>query len=167
MKRLYLVNPFDERQKEAIESFEREYAIHTETSSFIRRICASNTEEEYQWTKKNKNEIEESLFLEKDSKVLDLCHIYGEKDMKRCRISFASIPHTKKRKLISLAADYAMTTLGMEEVFINVSPKDQALMDELTLQGYENLGEESGIILFLKEKEDVSIKGQTYETVQK
>ncbi len=165
MRRLFIVNPFDENQRSAIDSFEKQFSIHTETSSFMKRIIKSDTEEEYQWKKKNQNEIEESLYLEKDSSIIDLCHIYGEKDMKRCRISFAKIPHTKKRKLLSLATDYALSTLGMEEVFISVNPEDKALMVELNQEGYENLGEESNNILFLKEKEDISTKGSIYETI--
>ena len=130
MQKLYLVNPFDGEQLRKLQEFEEEHGIHTDTMSFIERVRAFFTEEEYQWRKKNKNEIEEDLMIEKDSKVIDSCHIYGEKDMKRCRISFAPIKR-KSRKLISLATDYSTSTLGMEEVFIKVSPEDDSLISLL------------------------------------
>ncbi len=166
MQKLYLVNPFDGEQVRRIQEFEEEQGIHTDTMSFLERIQSSCTEEEYQWRKKNKNEIEEDLIIEKDSKVIDSCHIYGEKDMKRCRISFAPIKR-KSRKLIALATEYSTSTLGMEEVFIKVSPEDESLLSLLGKENFENLGEESGSILFLKEKEADTEKGSNYENNQK
>ena len=42
----------------------------------------------------------------------------------------------------------------MEEVFIDVEVNDYNMINYLELKGFENLGEENGIILFLKEREE-------------
>ena len=55
----------------------------------------------------------------------------------------------------------------MKEVFIKVSPEDDSLISLLEKEDFENLGEESGSILFLKEKEAIAEKGSNYEDNQK
>ena len=42
----------------------------------------------------------------------------------------------------------------MQEVFVNVSENDQGMIENLRTQGFEDLGEESGVIIFLKEQEE-------------
>ena len=61
---------------------------------------------------------------------------------------------SKRRYLPELAANYALDTLGMEEVFVNVSEDDNNMINYLELKGFENLGEVEGNILLLKEKEE-------------
>ncbi len=153
-EKLLLVDPYDEDYKKMIEEFEKENGIVTSTGTYISHV--SNVEKaEYEKNKKLSNEIKESLFLEFNSKVIDLCYIEGEKDIKACTISFAPLKKKlKKRNLIGIATDYAINHLKMEEIFVKVSPEDKTMIDILKQNSFENLGENEGEIVFLKEREE-------------
>lgn len=91
------------------------------------------------------------LLLEEKKKVQDICHLQGYKDIKSCTISF--IPNKKKkRKILTLATDYALTNLGMETVYLRISPDDNGVMKYLEDNKFECLGDEKGSIIYLKEK---------------
>lgn len=140
-EKLLLVDSYDEDYKKMIEEFEKENGIVTGT--YISHV--SNVS----------NEIKESLFLEFNSKVIDLCYIEGEKDIKACTVSFAPLKKKlKKRDLIGIATDYAINHLKMEEIFVKVSPEDKTMIDILKQNSFENLGENEGEIVFLKEREE-------------
>ena len=151
-EKLLLVDPYDEDYKKMIEEFEKENGIVTGTSiSHVSNV----SKEESEKNKKQSNEIKESLFLEFNSKVIDLCYIEGEKDIKACTISFAPLKKKlKKRNLIGIATDYAINHLKMEEIFVKVSPEDKTMIGILKQNGFENLGENEGEIVFLKEREE-------------
>lgn len=151
-KLLLLVDPYDKDYIEMIEKFEEENGIVTGTSiSHVSNV----SKEESEKNKKQSNEIKESLFLEFNSKVIDLCYIEGEKDIKACTISFAPLKKKlKKRNLIGIATDYAINHLKMEEIFVKVSPEDKTMIGILKQNGFENLGENEGEIVFLKEREE-------------
>ena len=159
-EKLLLVDPYDEDYKKMIEEFEKENGIVTSTGTYISHVSNVShvpnvSKEEYEKNKKLSNEIKESLFLEFNSKVIDLCYIEGEKDIKACTVSFAPLKKKlKKRDLIGIATDYAINHLKMEEIFVKVSPEDKTMIDILKQNSFENLGENEGEIVFLKEREE-------------
>lgn len=150
----YQINPFNQKHIKLLEEFEKENEIKTKINDSLKKITISMTEKEYNNSKIISNEIEENLFIKENNKMKDTCHIIGEKDIKTCNITFAQVK-TKfhNRKLISLATDYAINILGMLEVFIHIKSDDKNMFSNLEDKGFENLGEENGEIIFLKEKE--------------
>jgi len=154
-ERLVIVNPFDKEQVAMIEEFEQENEINTKTSEFLTRIQKSTTNKEYELLKKKSNEVEESIILECEGKVKDCCHIQGEKDRKSCNIFFSPIKtKLRNRHLLTFATDYALEDLGMEEVFVSVTPGDRNMIENLEARNFENLGEVEGKIVYLKERVD-------------
>ena len=153
-EKLFLVNPFDVKHLSMIDDFETENEINTKTSEFLTRLTKTMSKEEYEEFKKTANELEESLFIEENNKVKDSCHIHGEKDIKSCNISFATIK-TKLRnsRLLTLATDNALENIGMMEVFRNTTHDDKNMIANLEARGFESLGEENGQLIYLKEKE--------------
>ena len=79
--------------------------------------------------------------------------VQGYKDIKSCTISVAS-NKKKKRKILSLATDYALNTLGMETVYLRINPDDNNVIKYLEDNKFECLGDEKGSIIYLKEKTD-------------
>lgn len=153
-EKLFLVNPFNDKHLSMIDDFEKENEINTKTSEFLDRLTSTMTAEEYEEFKRAANELEESLFIEENNKVKDSCHIQGEKDIKSCKISFAPIKtKLKNRRLLTLATEYALESLGMMEVFINTTYDDKNMIANLEARGFESLGEENGQLIYLKEKE--------------
>ena len=155
VKRLFLVDPYNDDHISMIHQFEQDNNVIEKTSAALGVLRASMTRETYQQNKKDSNEIEEDLFIEKNYKIEDMCHIHGEKDRKIAKITMASLNNKEKnRKLLSLATDYIFSSLEFEEVFLEVKNKDKSLLTFLESNGYENLGEEDGITIFLKDRED-------------
>ena len=152
---LYVVNPYNDNHIQMLNEYEKRNEMSTNLSEQLKQMVFSIPEEEYLKNKKNRNEIEERLFLEKDSTMIDSCLIQGEKDMKTGRISLSPEKGiTKRRKIVSLAINYALNTLNLEEVFIMIDPTDKETITYLKQNGYECLGEEQGNILFLTEQEE-------------
>ena len=152
---LYVVNPYNDTHIQMLNEYEKRNEMSTNLSEQLRQMVFSTPEEEYLKNKKNRNEIEERLFLEKESMMIDSCLIQGEKDIKTGRISLSPKKGiTKRRKIVSLAINYALNTLNLEEVFIMIDPTDKETITYLKQNGYECLGEEQGNILFLTEQEE-------------
>ena len=155
IERLFLLDPYNDKHISMIKDFEKENDLSSKISENIGKIRSSISKENYLNKKKESNEISENLFLEKNLKIIDCCLIQVEKDIKTCRISFYSLKNRIiKRKLVNYVANYALNTLGMEEVFINVSSSDKSMINYLNSLGYENLGEDNNKIIYLKEKEE-------------
>jgi len=155
VSRLLIVDPYNKSHIKKINEYETRNNNSSDIVDFLKRITTSQTKEEYLKNKRNGNEIEERLFIEKDSLLLDSCQIQGEKDIKTGRITLSTTKNiTNKKKIVSLAVDYALDSLKLEEVFIMLDPADKGMINYLSKQGYEYLGEEQGNILFLKEKEE-------------
>lgn len=152
MQRMYLVDPFNEKHLEMIKCFEEEHEKVGVISTKLGDLCTTHTKTTYLEEKKEKNEIEEYLFIEQNTKVIDICHVQGEKDIKTGKITTPIFLPKQRRKIILFATDYLLQTLGLEEVFIEVNPNDKKIIDFLSKEGYENLGEEQRKIIFLKEK---------------
>ena len=151
---LLQLNPFNNSHIEMLQEFEKENKINTKTTEFLNKLTKNISKEEYEQIKNSSNEIEESLFIKESEKVKDSCYIRGVKDIKSCNISFAPIKTKfQNRRLLSLAVDYAINILGMVDVFISTKLDDKSMIAHLEERGFENLGEENGQIIFLKEKE--------------
>lgn len=157
-ERFFIADPYNDEHIRLIAAFEEANEITTVTSTLLRNIRQTRTEEKYKEEVKDSNEIHQSLFLQDEEAITDSCHIQAEKDMKSCRIFFAPISTGRNRKLIPLATDYAFDVLGMEDVFVTISSgtTDHELMENLELNGFENLGENEGNIMYLKEKQFIN-----------
>ena len=154
IEKLFLLDPYNDKHVNMIKEFEKENNMY-KISEVIGKLHSSISKDEFIQKQKNSNEINENLFIEKSSKIIDCCLIQGEKDIKTCRISLYPLKNKiSKRKIVSYVSNYAINTLGMEEVFINVSSDDKSMINYLDSLGYENLGEENNKVLYLKEKEE-------------
>ena len=155
VKRLFLVDPYNDEHIAMIHQFEDENDIIEKISASLGVLRASMNQDNYQHMKKENNEIEEDLFIEKNYKIEDMCHIHGEKDRKIAKITMAPLKNKEKnRKLLSLATNYVFSSLDFEEVYIEIKDKDKSLKSYLETSGYENLGDEDGKIIFLKDREE-------------
>lgn len=168
MERLFPIDPYNESHIKMIESFEQSNQLPATISQTIQEIAFSMPQEEYQKQQRTSNIIEEYVILEESEQAKDICHIHGEKDIKIGKLSLPSVASKrKKRRIIVLATDYAMNHLGMIEVFINVDKDDTTVASYLESEGYENLGEESSKIVYLKEKEAKDLGDVNYhETIR-
>ena len=152
-ERFFIADPYNDEHIKMIADFEEANGITTVTSTLLRNIRQTRTEEKYKEEVKESNEIHESLFLQDEETITDTCHVQAEKDMKSCRIFFAPI-NIKYRRLIPLATEYAFNILGMEDIFVTVDGgTDHQLIENLELNGFESLGENEGSIMYLKEKQ--------------
>ena len=150
---IFSLDPYNDEHLERIIAFEEENNCLDKPSSYIKKIRETISKEDYYDA--NKYEFEEILFTEKNNKITDCCYIHGEKDIKKCYLTPINMSNKNKRRdLPELATNYALDTLGMEEVFVNINEDDNNLITNLELKGFENLGEENGKILLLKEKEE-------------
>ncbi len=137
--KLFPIDPSNIKHIELLDEFEKENNGRTPIGVYKKDDATSN-------------DINMSLVLEVKERVEDICHIQGYKDIKSCTISFAP-KKKKKRKIVSLATNYAIDTLGMEEVFIRINPNDIDMIKYLGTNEFECLGEEKGSIIYLKEKQ--------------
>ena len=152
-ERFFIADPYNDEHIRLITDFEETNGITTVTSTLLKNIRQTRTEEKYKEEVKKSNEIHQSLFLQNEENITDTCHVQAEKDMKSCRIFFAPI-NMRSRRLVPLATDYAFEVLGMEDVFVTVDGStDHELIENLELNGFENLGENDGNIMYLKEKQ--------------
>ena len=154
MERLYILDPFDDNHIRLLVNYEKENNVSTKSLEKLLKTREILTQEEYQELKKKNNDIEMSLFLEESGKIKDLCFVQGEKDRKICKLFFTPIlPRTKTRKLLNLATDFALNTLGMESVFVLTDRADKSMHARLESIGYESLGLEENLVVYLKEQE--------------
>ena len=163
-ERFFSADPYNDEHIRLFKEFENNNGISNETSSYLNNIRVNKTEESYKEQVRESNEINQILFLQDDTEITDSCHIQGEKDMKSCRIFFAPITTTgRNRQLVSLATDYAINVMGMEDVFVTVTTDgtDRLLRENLEEKGFENLGEDDGTVTYLKEKVEIKEIGKS------
>jgi hypothetical protein len=154
-ERLFVIDPYNEQHRKMLRDFEEKNGLPKKMSDQLGKLCSSVPKEAYLTENKLKNELEENFFLEKENQIIDMCHLHIEKDIKIGRINLAPIKTKERvRKIIPLVNEYAFNLLKLEEIFIEVSPKDENLIHSLDLQNYENLGIQDGKIMYLKEKEE-------------
>lgn len=154
MEKLCILNPYDLNHINLLMDYERENKVSTKSLEIILRVREMFTEKEYKELKKSANEIEMSLFTEESGKIKELCFIQGEKDIRACKLFFSPTSEKNRtRKLLNLATDFALNTLGMESVFVMTSTQDKTMHINLENSGYESLGLEKDLVIYLKEKE--------------
>lgn len=154
MERLYILNPYDSNHINLLMEYEKDNSFSTKSLEALLKARETLTEEEYKELRKTANEIEMSLFTEETGKIKDLCFIQGEKDIRTCKLFFSPTSEkVRTRKLLNLATDFALNTLGMESVFVVTDSTDKTLHSNLDNCGYENLGFENGTVIYLKERE--------------
>ena len=137
--KLFPIEPGNLRNIKLLDEFEKEQKGRTPIGTYHQDEITNN-------------DINMELVLEEKSKVSDICHIQGYKDIKSCTISFTP-KKKKKRKIVPMATTYAIDTLGMEEVFIKINPEDNDMLEYLESNEYECLGDEKGSIIYLKERQ--------------
>ena len=154
-ERLFLADPYNNVHIDLLKDFEKRNGIEQSTANTLGNIPSLYSKEEFSKQKKSSNDVFETLFIEKDSKIKDSCNIQGEKDRKTCTITYAAIrAKLRNRKLVNIATNYALNALGMQTVITMINPDDNSIARMLEQQGYESLGEESGKIIYISEKED-------------
>ena len=151
-EKLFLVDPYNDLQIQTIITFEDENKIEKKISAELKKIQNNFSKKQYINQKESSNELAINLFLEKKGKIKDICSIQGEKDIKKCKITFVPIQSPTRKKMIKLATEYALEMLKMKLVFLDINPEDKLVISYLKSDGYENLGEAKGKIIFLKEK---------------
>lgn len=153
-EKFFIADPYNDEHIALLEQFEQENNIYTKSVSYLKDVRQKNSKETYQKKFKERNEINQILLLKEDAKLKDSCHLQGEKDIKTCNITFSPIKtKSKNRHLLTLVTDYAFNILGMEEVFVSITPNDSNLEANLILKGFENLGLMNGSKTYLKERE--------------
>ena len=123
-ERFFIADPYNDEHIRLFANFEETNGITTVTSTLLKNIRQTRTEDKYKEEVKQSNEIHQSLFLQDEEQITDTCHVQAEKDMKSCRIFFAPI-NMRSRRLVPLATDYAFEVLGMEDVFVTVNGKSR------------------------------------------
>lgn len=160
-EKFFIADPYNEKHIQLFEQFENKHNISTAAPSRLKEIASLYSKTEYQIITKESNNVEQILFLESDGSIVDTCHIQGEKDIKTCTLYFSPINIlAKNRPLLTLSLDYAFNVLGMEEIFVATTTTDKNLRENLESRGFENLGEDGGNIIFLKEKEIIQKTGR-------
>lgn len=159
-ERLFLLDPYNDNHFVLMEEFESKNELPKTTTEILSNIRSSVSKETYIENKKKNNDINEILIIVQDDRIKDSCAIDGVKDRKSCTITFPSLKNRlKNRKLVTIATDYALNTLGMQEAFTIMPIENQSIMTMLEPQGFENLGTEGNTIMYLKEK-DIQNKAQ-------
>lgn len=160
-EKFFIADPYNEKHIQLFEQFENKHSISTTATSRLKEIASLYSKTEYQIITKESNNVEQILFLESNDSIVDTCHIQGEKDIKTCTLYFSPINNlTRNRPLLTLSLDYAFNVLGMEEIFVATTTTDKNLRENLESRGFENLGEDGGNIIFLKEKEIIQKTGR-------
>lgn len=150
-EKIFIADPYNDTYITAIINFEKENNIEKKISEELERIKSSTPRKQYIENIENSNDLSLYIYLEEENKIKDGCFIQGVKDIKKCKIVFAPIHTLSRKKMIRLVEKYAFKILGMEEVFLEVAQRDKTTITYLESR-YENLGEDNGKILFLKEK---------------
>lgn len=151
-ERLFLLDPYNDTHFELMREFETRNELPATSTEIISNIRKTIPREEYAQKRKEKNDFNEILIIIQNGKIKDSCAISGVKDRKSCTISFQPLKSKlKNRSLVTIATDYALKTLGMQEAFTIMPIENQSIMTMLEPQGYENLGIEGNTIMYLKE----------------
>lgn len=97
----------------------------------------------------NQTEMSSIIFSTEKGIIRDCCSITIEKDLKKCFIS--PIPTDNKRKDIILSAtNYALNSLGVQEVFVSSKISAGNERSFLEQNGYEFVGEDQGVVYYLR-----------------
>ena len=150
-EQLIEINPYDIKQMKIIETLE-DQLITQEIVSKLKNKVELMSEENYKKARRKSNNVDTVFLLGENGIVKGLFSITGEKDIRSCLITVYYVNKCQLKKIISVGAEYALNSMNMQEVFINVKSKDTSTRKYLEEMGYEYLGEESGIITYLKDQ---------------
>lgn len=152
-KNLFIVNPFKEDDFQLLKEFEQANNIKSKIYSYLKNIKETMSKEEYEQKQKEENDVIQGIYIKDGNYIKDCCFLEGQKDIRKCTISFSPLQkNLKKRFLLSAVTDYALNTLNMEEVFISLEKEDIKSLKQLEENNFENIGEVNGCLIYLKEK---------------
>ncbi len=152
MNNSFVINPYSKEDLAQIIDFENKNN-QVFLSKSIEETKTMMTEEEYKNLKRTSNTIIVDFCIKEGNKIKDICHIVGERDRKTCSIFLLPIKG-KRKKIIEQVTNYVFNVLGMEQLFISTKPDDVNIIKTLEELEFISLGEESGNIIYLKDKEE-------------
>ena len=79
---IQLFNPYSEEHLMMLLMYESKNGKSTKANEYIEKIRRNNNEIDYHSSKKTSNEIEEIVFIEEQSEMIENCYIHGYKDIK-------------------------------------------------------------------------------------
>lgn len=152
-KSLLIANPFDSNHIGLINSYEKDHNLNNAITEKLCEIRDSNQQQEYEFSLRKANELEQFAFIKEDEKVTAGCELHGYKDIKSCYLTLLPATSQKSKKaLVQAITQYSFQGLGMEEVFISINSDDNSTSLAIMESGYEDLGEESGITSYIADK---------------
>lgn len=156
-KSLFIANPFDQKHMQMVENYEKKSNLNGAITAQFSRIKNVYDAQSYEEHLRIDNEFEQLAFLTTDAnqELIVGCLIHGYKDIKACYLTLlpAIMPRQTKPLLREITA-YAIKGLGMEEVFITIGSSDNTTALAILESGYEDLGEENGIMSFMTDKDN-------------
>ena len=164
MEKLLIIDPYNKKHKEKVKEYEQEQGLGKSISSLLDNISSNSQQDEYQNRQRQSNIVETYLAIKDGESINGLYLVHEEKDRKACQLSIIGKP--KKKKSIISITTYLFEHFKMVEVFIKINTSEAEAIKYLKLQGYEDLGEENGDIIFLKENEKGTTKETNYETTR-
>ncbi len=157
VENLLIANPYNDNHMKLFDKFEKINHLsekNTSYTSFMKSIRLAYSEEDYQKIQWKKNEIYQIVFSMEKNQIKDSCYIREERDRKICELYFAPLNTEKNRQILTDVSNYVLDKLGMEQVFVSISPLDSKLKSSLELKGFENIGIVNGELKFIKGKEE-------------
>ncbi len=157
----FIADPYNEEHIRLFTDFEKKNNIEPGLSLYLNDMRKKYTKEEYERFQKESNKVYKTLFIEENSSIKDYCSISGEKDRKTSILDLVKLKEPiRNRTIISETLNYAFNVLGMEEVFVMSKEEDANLIHNLETKGFESLGEDDGVITYMKEKEEIKEVGK-------
>ena len=156
---IQIFNPYSEEHLMMLLVYENKNGKSIRVNEYIEKNRTKNNELDYQSRKKASNEIEEIVFIEEQSKMVENCYIHGYKDIKTCNIFPSPSSNNKQRKKILSIIKYIKQHLQTYNIFISVDDMDKYLIRDLQSQGIEDLGKTEDLKqhIFLIEEENENI----------
>lgn len=150
-KNLFFADPYNDNHVKLFNEFEESNKIKNNITSYLNEIRTLYSKEKYQKLLNEQNETYEIVFSLENDKIKDSCYIRKERDRKICELYFAPLNTTKNRQLLTDVSNYVLDRLGMEQIFVSISPLDKNLQLNLEAKGFENIGTVNGDLTFIKE----------------
>lgn len=154
---IQLFNPYSEEHLMMLQMYENKNGKSSKANEYIEKIRTTYNELDYHSRKKTSNEIEEIVFIEEQSEMIENCYIHGYKDIKTCNIFPSPSINNKQRKKILSIIKYIKQHLQTYNIFISVDDIDKILIRDLQIQGMEDLGKTEDLkkhIFLIEEKNE-------------
>ena len=161
----FIADPFNDQHVKLFDEFEQKHkSSNKPVTTYLSGIKkAYDSKETYNQIDRNSNEINLFVFSTQKDLISDYCYIKGEKDRKICELFFPHLQKSNKhRKIMRKASKYALGIMGMEQVFVSLTPDDIDLYNQLCSNGYEDIGQVNGKTTLIKEKEFYIESNKTY-----